>query len=125
MENERYFETLAAHLEQDASVRNVYGEPVQIGKKTIIPVAKIAIGMGTGYGQGKGNGKMLLAKNGEEEDARNSSGGGAGGGMVAYPVGIFEVTEKRTRYIPANPLRLLVAGGIAGIVLAGLFFRKK
>lgn len=125
MENEKYFETLAAHLEQDASVRNVYGEPIQVKGKTIIPVAKIAVGMGTGYGQKHGNGKLQLpfARSNNEEATGN--GGGAGGGMVAYPQGVFEITENKTRFISASPFRYMLIGGLAGMLFARIIQRKK
>lgn len=125
MENEKYFETLAAHLEQDASVKNVYGEPIQVKGKTIIPVAKIAMGMGTGYGHKYGNGKMHLPFSKSNDEEATGIGGGAGGGMIAYPQGVFEVTENKTRYIPASAFRYTLIGGLAGILFARLFMRKK
>lgn len=39
MENENFIEKLASQFGQNASVKNVYGDPVQVGNKTIIPVA--------------------------------------------------------------------------------------
>jgi uncharacterized spore protein YtfJ len=41
MSNENFLEKLATQFSQSASVKNVYGEPVQAGDKTIIPVAQI------------------------------------------------------------------------------------
>jgi len=52
MENGNFIEKLASQFGQSASVKNVYGEPIQAGDKTIIPVAQIAYGLGGGYGQG-------------------------------------------------------------------------
>src|SRR5438128_951662 len=52
MENENFLEKVANQLGQSASVKNVYGTPVIVGNKTIIPVSRIALGFGGGYGQG-------------------------------------------------------------------------
>lgn len=38
MENENFIENIATRLGQVASVKNVYGEPIVAGDKTIIPV---------------------------------------------------------------------------------------
>jgi len=68
---------------------------------------------------------MLASDDRKDEELRGSGGGGFGGGMVAFPKGIFEVTEKKTRYIPADPNRYLLIGGVAGFLLARLLFRRK
>ena len=52
METGNFIEKLASQFGQNASVKNVYGDPIQAGNKTIIPVARIAYGLGGGYGQG-------------------------------------------------------------------------
>ena len=51
MENGNFLEKMASQFGQNASVKNVYGEPVRAGEKIIIPVARIAYGLGGGYGQ--------------------------------------------------------------------------
>lgn len=125
MENERSLETLARHLEQNASVKNVFGEPIISGDKTIIPVAKIAFGLGGGYGQNK-----LRFKKAEAAETENggkipaAEGGGAGGGMYAMPKGVYEVSASGTRFIPADNTRMLLLGFALGIVLRGWLFRK-
>jgi len=52
MENGFFLEKLASLFGQNASVKNVFGEPIKAGDKTIIPVAQIAYGLGGGYGHG-------------------------------------------------------------------------
>jgi uncharacterized spore protein YtfJ len=123
METKDYLDTLAEHFSNDASVKNVYGEPITAQGKTIIPVAKVAMGLGGGYGQGNGKGK----KNADKENAleNEGKGAGAGGGMYATAKGVYEVTEKGTRYIAANSrLKFLVMGGI-GFLLGRLVAGRK
>lgn len=99
MENNSFLETLASRLGQNASIKNVYGEPVTAQGKTIIPVAKIAMGLGGGYGHK--NGKQKAATDtGQTED--KGEGAGGGGGMYATPKGVYEISDKCTRFIPAD-----------------------
>jgi len=72
MENINFLETLAQRLGQTATVKNVYGEPVAAGDKTIIPVAQIIYGFGGGYGYGRkprkfSNPENVSAGNGNEK----------------------------------------------------------
>ncbi|MGE5567810.1 MAG: spore germination protein GerW family protein [Rhodospirillales bacterium] len=92
-------------LTASGSVKNVYGEAVQSGGKTVIPVAKI------GYGFGGGTG-------GREE---GRGGSGAGGGVGARPAGVFEISEAGTRFIPADAGRQLAIAAAAGFIFGFLF----
>ena len=38
--------SLGDHLQVGASVRNVYGDPVNIGGRTVIPIARVSYGLG-------------------------------------------------------------------------------
>ena len=73
------------------SVRNVYGDPVNVGGRTVIPIARMSYGFGAG---------------GSEEVKSERGGSGAGAGMSARPVGALEITEVGTRFIPfVDPVR--------------------
>ena len=86
MKVSKMLSSLGNHLRVGASVRNVYGEPVVAGGRTVIPIARVGYGFGAGPG----------------------SGGGAG--MSARPVGALEITEAGTRFIPfIDPIRLGMA----------------
>ncbi|MDQ3846282.1 MAG: hypothetical protein M3342_20070 [Bacteroidota bacterium] len=125
MENGNFIEKLAAQFSQNASVKNVFGGPIQAGEKTIIPVAQIAYGLGGGYGQGKGK---KVSKSGEaplNDDGANGEGAGGGGGMYAKPKGVYEITATSTRFIPANSTRLLLLGLGIGFLLRGWFLRHR
>jgi uncharacterized spore protein YtfJ len=110
--------TLSERLQSSASVAAVFGEPVRMEGKTIIPVARIAYGFGGGEGS-RGSG--------ESPDAGKPGdyGGGGGGGVAASPVGVFEITAEQTIFIPmrSRVSRLLIvfaAGMLAGVSLARL-----
>ena len=118
MENEHTLEALASHLEHNASVKNVYGEPVNADGRTVIPVAKVAFGLGGGYGNTKEN-------KGETDGQAKGTGAGAGGGMYAIPKGVYEISSQGTRFIPADNFRQFLLGLAAGLLIRSLFGRRR
>ena len=125
MENINVLENLATRLGQNASVKNVYGEPVVAGDKTIIPVAQIAYGFGGGYGKGKKN-PLNSKKQSENEENQNPTGegSGGGGGLIAKPKGVYEISNKCTRFIPANYTRQMIVALFLGFLVKTLITKK-
>jgi uncharacterized spore protein YtfJ len=89
-----------------ASVKTIYGDPVSAHGKTIIPVAKVMYGYGAGAGTG---GVGVSSARGE--------GGGGGGGVRVVPLGVIEVSEQQTRFVPISDRRKLTGAALAGIAL--------
>ena len=79
--------SLGDHLQVSASMRNVYGDPVNVGGRTVIPIARVTYGCGAGGGVGASK---------EAEPERGGSGGGAG--MSARPVGALETRLERASF---------------------------
>ncbi len=96
----------------------VFGEPIDKGKRSVIPVAKLNYTFGGGGGGGSGPDGKLVG---------NAIGKGEGGGGHFYvkPIGVYEVTEKRVRFKPVYGLRLLPV--VFSILTLGITFllRKK
>ncbi len=125
MGKKNFIEKLAARFGQNASVRNVFGEPIKAGDKTIIPVAQVAYGFGGGFGHGKVK-NLPGTKNEGNNPANNlAEGGGGGGGMMAKPKGVYEITPQGTRFIPANNYRPLIAGIVIGLFIRSFLKRIK
>ena len=124
MEKENFVETLGASFSKTASVKNVYGEPIRIGEKTIIPVASIAYGFGGGYGHGPKTRTDGERKDATEKAKFEGEGAGGGGGMYSKAKGVYEVTPAGTRFIPANPAREILIGIAIGFLLKTFFFSK-
>jgi len=122
MDTPNFLQQLASQFGSNASVKNVFGEPVQAGDKTIIPVAQIAYGLGGGYGQGPKKGKPALQD--VEQDNNKGEGAGGGGGMAARPKGVYEVTPTGTRFIPVTDAKQIFIGVAIGFLL-GSFIRSK
>lgn len=126
MENENFIERIASAMGQNASVKNVFGEPICVGEKTIVPVAHIAYGFGGGAG--KRNKKQK--KNGSEDSVHGeeeplAKGAGGGGGFNAKAKGVYEITPTCTRFIPANPAQKILIGVVIGYFLKKFFFSKR
>src|SRR3984885_15140816 len=92
-----------------ASVKAIYGEAVTAQGKTIIPVAKIAYGYGAGGGTG-----------GVGDSHARGEGGGGGGVVRAIPVGVIEISDRPTRFVPIAGRKRLAGAVLAGIGLGML-----
>jgi uncharacterized spore protein YtfJ len=129
MENQNLVERLATIFSQNASVKSVFGEPIQAGEKTIIPVSQISYGVGGGWGNiEKHNPEKPISTLSEglkknENELNESNGGGGGGGIFIKSKGVFEITPKRTRFIPADNFKQVVMCVTFGFLLSKLLTR--
>jgi uncharacterized spore protein YtfJ len=76
---------VVGELKEIAKSETVVGEPIQVGKRTVIPVVKISVGFGAGGGQGE-------EQNGGKP--RTGFGGGGGGGAKIEPVAFIIIDDK-------------------------------
>jgi uncharacterized spore protein YtfJ len=110
-------ERTLAQLGADVGARAVFGEPVTQGGRTVIPVARVVVGIGAGGGRG-----------GSDSDSESSgSGMGAGAGGSTQPLGYIEVTSEEAVFVPLrkpwlDPLLFLAAVPLA-IVVTRAFVR--
>lgn len=107
-------EKLARRLGASATAGAVFGDPVERGDVTVIPVAKIKYGFGAGGGAGT-----------DDDGDSSGFGGGGGGGLGATPIGYIEIREGHAEFndirSPAEVWPLIVAGGVATwLVFRGL-----
>ncbi|MDR3698737.1 MAG: hypothetical protein P4L56_03820 [Candidatus Sulfopaludibacter sp.] len=92
-------QNMAERVSAGASVKNVYGEPVVVGDRTVLPAARVRYAFGGG---GRGE---------------TSAGGGGGGRVAARPCGALEITPEGCRYISFGGQRRLCAAFAAGFLL--------
>lgn len=124
MSTKELIDSAVDHLRASASVKTVYGEPVVVDGKTIIPVAKVAYGFGGGVGAKR---HPPAAEPGKEPVA-TETGEGAGGGVAAKPVGVVEISGQETKFVPfGQAKRLAWALGIgSGLgLLLGLVLGRR
>ena len=92
---------LIAQASDNLSVRRVYGKPYEQGGVTLIPAAAVRGGWGGGEGE----------RGGEE------GGSGGGFGVIARPVGAFEISGETVSWVPAaDTTRVIVMAEVLGIV---------
>lgn len=103
MSIQQLLESIASRAASGASVKNVYGDPVTVGQRTVIPIAEIRYAFGGGVGGPTADGEV--------------SGGGGGGHGSARPYGALEVTPEATRFISFDDRRRTVAALALGFVL--------
>lgn len=87
---------------EHAGAKTVYGEPVSVDGKTVLPVAQIRYGFGGSSG-GKGSNWQHA--------------GGGGGGLIAKPLGVVEITQSQTRFIPIPSSWMLLSAVCFGVCL--------
>ena len=98
---------MAERVGAKASVKAVFGEPIERDGLTIIPVAKVRWGFGGGAGA-----KPIAAGQGEPTDddggpmddtLEMSTGAGGGGGAFADPIGYIEIGPDGAEFKPIVP----------------------
>jgi uncharacterized spore protein YtfJ len=121
------FAPIAELLERSLSIRHVYGEPVEHGSTTVIPVAKVAYGFGAGGGRGPRRGRPGVPGHDTHGEAnRDGQGGGAGGGGVRMtPVGALEIGPDGSRFVHFNPVAAWLGAAAAGLAVGWLLGRRR
>lgn len=103
--NTNLMETVGSHVGRHVGVGAIFGEPVSLGDRILIPVARVGFGFGSG--------SSVRAHEPQQ-------GGGGGGGN--RPLGVFEVSQTGTRFVPVRtrpgPLVLFGLGLFVGWSLA-------
>ncbi len=89
-------------VHERATVRTVFGDPLQVDGRTIIPVARVQYGFG--FGAGRSSEK-------EKEEEESGEGGGGGAGVSIRPVAVLEISGQDTKVKPIiDVTRLALAG---------------
>ncbi len=106
MSTQALLQSLKESILSQASVKAIYGEPISAHGKTVIPVARIMYGYGAGAGTG-----------GVGDSSARGEGGGGGGGVRAVPVGVIEISDQQTCFVPITDRKKLAGAILTGIGL--------
>ena len=112
------FQSFIGGLHQNASVRTVFGEPITIEGRTLIPVAKVGYGGGAGAGPREHNGQSI----GQEAEPQQL---GFGVGVGAKPIGVVELSAEGTKFIPIGSGKKVVVAAAAGFLLGFLVGQRR
>lgn len=89
--------------DESASVKAVYGEPIEYEEKIVLPIATITHGFGLGGGMAA-----------DKKSAEDLGAGGGGGGYVgAQPVALAEISADGVKVIPIIDENRALAAGLA------------
>ncbi len=98
-----------------ATVRTVFGDPIEVHGRTIIPVAKVRFGFGMGMGRGKREDDEK-----HDNDHHRATGGG-GGGAVIRPLAVIEISDGQTKVTPIADVTRIALAAIA-LAAWGIFW---
>jgi uncharacterized spore protein YtfJ len=99
--------TVIEQIGGQAGANAVFGEPIERGDITVVPVAQMIIGAGAG--------------NGNHDEA--GSGAGAGSGALTRPIGHIEITSAGAQFVPLR--RPWLDGGLmVAVAFSGLLAAK-
>ncbi len=128
-----FVERMAERVGGKASVRSVFGDPIERDGFTIIPVAKVRWGFGGGaggpiaVGPGRTTGSPFsdAPSAADGTGAAGNPGTGGGGGVTADPVGYLEIGPDGATFVSIvsprpSPGFVLAAGATAALILSGL-----
>lgn len=90
-------------VRQLVGVEHVFGEPIERGDTTVIPVAKIRTGGGGGGGGGG-------------DDHAGGSGEGGGFGVIAKPVGVYVIRDGTVGWEPSIDVNQVVSGAFLTVI---------
>jgi uncharacterized spore protein YtfJ len=109
-------------LFEKINVDAVFGQPIQEGDVTLIPVADVAVGFGFGSGQ-----SPVTEEGGDEDgsaEAEVGSGAGGGAGGKATPRGYIKITPDGVHFESTMDENRVALAGI-GMVAWSVFWVAK
>lgn len=95
--------TVVSHLGSTASANAIAGEPIALGKVTLVVLSTLSIGMGAGGGEGRGT---ATGKGDGKATAGGPGGGmgeGAGGGVKVRPAAVIAFTPTGVQVLTVPP----------------------
>jgi len=110
-EGEGMLDTLMTRIrdmQANAAVKAVFGEPVEVRGRTVVPVAEVRYGFGVGMGRGGHH-----EREADKDDAAGPRGeGGGGGGASIRPLAVLEITDRETKVTPVVDVTRIALAGI-------------
>lgn len=93
---------IGGQLEETANSDLVAGEPLTLGKHTVVPLSRFSLGMGGGGGEGEGmphhhHGPKFKGK--QCAGPGKGTGGGTGGGAQIRPVAVAVFTDEGVKIL--------------------------
>lgn len=81
-------------ITREASVKAVFGDPIKLDDRTIVPIAVTRVAFGGGGGGGGGGSTLEKAS----ETLQKAFGGGGGLAVVTVPIGFLQEVDGKVEY---------------------------
>lgn len=92
--------TIFDNIFKQKDVSLVYGDPIVLENKRVLPVAKVR-----NFGGGGGGGRISK----EETSSTIQGEGGGGSGLVSVtPIGVYEITPDKTTFKPVVDIKFIL-----------------
>jgi uncharacterized spore protein YtfJ len=96
---------ISGNLSSVAKSDVVVGEPIELGRVTVVPLSRVSVGMGGGGGEGEGDFPPPSPRGKDKGRKRpagggKGTGGGTGGGAKVRPVGVIIFSEDGVEIQP-------------------------
>lgn len=98
-----FVERMVQKLGQKAGPSIVFGDPIERGPITVIPVARVRYGVGGGGGH--------------KAERGGSGGEGGGAGMEGIPIGYIEISNGRAVFRPIIDANVLIRAAAIALVV--------
>lgn len=97
---EHAIQQIAETIQKEANVRAVFGEPVTLDRRTIVPVSQISVS----FGGGIGSGGLSTPPEGKAHERPQPFGRGGGGGLqiAVTPIGFLHETDEGVAFSPID-----------------------
>jgi uncharacterized spore protein YtfJ len=106
-----------------ASASTCFSSPVEVGDRTIIPVAEVVTGFGAGGGGGEGKEEPEPgAGNSDAKDMNSGEGGGGGGFTRSRPVAVVVIAPEGVTVEPVVDATQIAMAGLAAGAFVGFWF---
>ena len=128
MDLKQTLEKMQDKIISKASVEFVFGNVTETKGKSIIPVSAIKYSLGGGEGKGPDLAKIkgISQESSDGETTENRpKGEGLGGRFSNQPLGVFEITDEKTRFIPVIPVKAIIVMVTIWIVTRALGRKRK
>ncbi len=103
------FKTVMSQILDTTQIKTVFGDPIRTENKVVIPAAKVKYMFWGGGGGGHTQSQKDNQREAEEDGCNGIGGGGGGGaGVSTRAVGVYEITDKETKFIPVVDTKYIV-----------------
>ena len=110
------FEKMVGGVRDAATVKRVFGDPIERDGALVVPVARVMGGFGGGQGPAAGPAA--------EGATRESTTWGGGGGWSASPAGVYVLKDGQVTWYPAVDANRTIALGILTGIIGLLVMRS-